>query len=163
MVTLDTIIFHIICYRYWTAGLILGLPPANERRRYFVTTSIIGWVCGYKPRIIPELYAVQSKALMTKSGLSSTHFSTNMNWYEKWWCPKRPKSTVFSNVVSKQLDILFRSQYFNSLKARYRHIGTDVMHAKMRVNASPSERNARHIGRRHFQMHFLEWKWYNSE
>ena len=26
------------------AGLILGLHPANERRRYFVTTSLIGWV-----------------------------------------------------------------------------------------------------------------------
>ena len=26
------------------AGLILGLLPANERRRYFVTTSLIGWV-----------------------------------------------------------------------------------------------------------------------
>ena len=25
------------------AGLILGLRPANERRRYFVTTSPIGW------------------------------------------------------------------------------------------------------------------------
>ena len=24
-------------------GLILGLHPANERRRYFVTTSPIGW------------------------------------------------------------------------------------------------------------------------
>ena len=24
-------------------GLILGLRPANERRRYFVTTSRIGW------------------------------------------------------------------------------------------------------------------------
>ena len=24
-------------------GLILGLHPANERRRYFVTTSLIGW------------------------------------------------------------------------------------------------------------------------
>ena len=26
------------------AGLILGLHPANERRRYFVTASLIGWV-----------------------------------------------------------------------------------------------------------------------
>ena len=26
------------------AGLILGLCPANERRRYLVTTSLIGWV-----------------------------------------------------------------------------------------------------------------------
>ena len=24
-------------------GMILGLRPANERRRYFVTTSLIGW------------------------------------------------------------------------------------------------------------------------
>ena len=23
--------------------LILGMRPANERRRYFVTTSLIGW------------------------------------------------------------------------------------------------------------------------
>ena len=26
------------------SGLILGLHPANERRRYFVTTVLIGWV-----------------------------------------------------------------------------------------------------------------------
>ena len=26
------------------SGLVLGLRPANERRRYFVTTSLIGWV-----------------------------------------------------------------------------------------------------------------------
>ena len=25
------------------SGLILGLRPANERRQYFVTTSLIGW------------------------------------------------------------------------------------------------------------------------
>ena len=34
------------------AGLILGLRPANERCRYFVTTSLIGW---HKPRISPVL------------------------------------------------------------------------------------------------------------
>ena len=27
----------------WVSGLILGLRPANERRRYLVTTSLIGW------------------------------------------------------------------------------------------------------------------------
>ena len=26
-----------------STGLILGLHPVNERRRYFVTTSLIGW------------------------------------------------------------------------------------------------------------------------
>ena len=30
------------CMYMW-AALILGLRPANERRRYFVTTSLIGW------------------------------------------------------------------------------------------------------------------------
>ena len=31
-------------FQWHNAGLILGLRPANERRRYFVTTSLIGWV-----------------------------------------------------------------------------------------------------------------------
>ena len=26
------------------SGLILGLPPSNDMQRYFVTTSLIGWV-----------------------------------------------------------------------------------------------------------------------
>ena len=26
-----------------STGLILGLRPTNERQRYFVTTSLIGW------------------------------------------------------------------------------------------------------------------------
>ena len=32
-----------------------------------------------------------------------------------------------------------------------------------RFNSSPFGHNGRHSGRRHFQMHFLEWKWWNSE
>ena len=33
-----------VCYVLYTyTGMILGLRPANERRRYFVTTSLIGW------------------------------------------------------------------------------------------------------------------------
>ena len=28
---------------FWPAGLILGLRPANESRRYFVMVSLIGW------------------------------------------------------------------------------------------------------------------------
>ena len=30
-------------YYITVSGLILGLRPANEGRRYFVTTSLIGW------------------------------------------------------------------------------------------------------------------------
>ena len=33
----------VLCGKGWS-GLILGLRPANKRRRYFVTTSLIGWV-----------------------------------------------------------------------------------------------------------------------
>ena len=29
--------------QYYGSGLILGLRPANERRRYKVTPSLIGW------------------------------------------------------------------------------------------------------------------------
>ena len=36
MWVVDYLIIHL-------SGLILGLRPANERRRYFVTTSLIGW------------------------------------------------------------------------------------------------------------------------
>ena len=32
-----------IFHEFIIAGPILGLRPANERRRYFVTTSLIGW------------------------------------------------------------------------------------------------------------------------
>ena len=30
-------------------------------------------------------------------------------------------------------------------------------------NSSPLKKNGRRFGRRHFQMHFREWKWYNSD
>ena len=35
--------FKVLLVTAWPSGLILGLRPANERRRYFVTTSLIGW------------------------------------------------------------------------------------------------------------------------
>ena len=37
-------LFFTIQYLKRDAGLILGLRPANERRRYYVTQSLIGWV-----------------------------------------------------------------------------------------------------------------------
>ena len=37
----------------YVTELILGLRPANERRRYFVTTSLIGWAQTYnQPYVI---------------------------------------------------------------------------------------------------------------
>ena len=37
-----TATYAMIKYKFSVAGLILGLRPAYERRRYFVTTSLIG-------------------------------------------------------------------------------------------------------------------------
>ena len=31
------------------------------------------------------------------------------------------------------------------------------------INSSPPEQNGHHFGRRYFQVHFLEWKWENSD
>ena len=47
-------------------GLILGLRPANERRRYSVTTSLIA---GCKPRINPDIYITRFQKLLDKSDL----------------------------------------------------------------------------------------------
>ena len=44
-------------YQY-IPGLILGLHPANERPRYFVTKSLIGWAQAQNQ---PWLHAVSSK------------------------------------------------------------------------------------------------------
>ena len=41
----DATSFNMIeCLKLSDLGLIQGLRPANDRRRYFVTTSLIGWV-----------------------------------------------------------------------------------------------------------------------
>ena len=48
--------------------LILDLRPANERRRYFVTTSLIGWA-GRKPRISPACYVLDRVIWMIHSWL----------------------------------------------------------------------------------------------
>ena len=48
--SLHTIVkFHGVSFlHYWPSwqrtGLILGLSPSNERQRYFITMSLIGWV-----------------------------------------------------------------------------------------------------------------------
>ena len=39
------------------AGLILGLRPVNERRRYKVTSSLIAWV---QPRDSPDMVCLGS-------------------------------------------------------------------------------------------------------
>ena len=50
-----------------TTGLCLGLRPANERRRYFVTTSLIGWAqtsnqpCNYNSDVTWPTWYLKSR------------------------------------------------------------------------------------------------------
>ena len=73
-------------------GLILGLRPANERRRYFLTTSLIGWA---QTRISPQVSSKQLElsqykdAVLThlpldkKAAISQT-FSNTFSWMKKY-------------------------------------------------------------------------------
>ena len=45
------------------AGLILGLRPANERRRYKVTPSLIGWAQSYNQALLLSFRAVAIEAV----------------------------------------------------------------------------------------------------
>ena len=53
-------------------GLILGLQPANERRRYFVTTSLIGWM-------------QDEDSIMTTPGLQCMYMINSWNKSSIFW------------------------------------------------------------------------------
>ena len=63
----------------WYAWLILGLPPANERRCYFVTTALIGWVqAWYQPWyqryvVAQNIYTMVSSPKHPFSGAMECH------------------------------------------------------------------------------------------
>ena len=53
--------------------MILGLHPANEKRRYFVTPSLIGWC---KPNISPDIVWCYC----------NIHLSYHSHWLYNNWC-----------------------------------------------------------------------------
>ena len=62
--------FHLInsyCLSKTSTGLILGLRPANERRRYFVTTSLIGWAQASNQ---PSIYVSANWVVISRRVLS---------------------------------------------------------------------------------------------
>ena len=67
--------------------LILGLCPANERRRYFVTTSLIGWTqaynrpCVFAATIYPSLERIQR---VNRSAESQSGWSDSNNHIYYW-------------------------------------------------------------------------------
>ena len=54
--TYTGILLSFLLTNYLFIGLILGLHPANERRRYFVTMPLIGWAQAYN---WPSFYVIQ--------------------------------------------------------------------------------------------------------
>ena len=54
IIKLATLMTHVLCRwkrKLSLAGIILCMRPANERRRYIVTSSLIGWV---RTQIVPR-------------------------------------------------------------------------------------------------------------
>ena len=45
--TFTVLVMVVVNIRSWSTGLLLGLHLANERRRYKVTPSLIGWAQTY--------------------------------------------------------------------------------------------------------------------
>ena len=64
------------------ARLILGVRPANERRCYFVTTSLIGWVQTYNQ---PYL---RRSVVTPKDSAQGTVQKLSMKCYKTPWRPK---------------------------------------------------------------------------
>ena len=80
------------------SGLSLGLRPANERRRYFVTTSLIGWTqANNQPRCSYSLeWSMQRKQILY------------CNDTLKYW--KGPVATFHSRILPNVY-------YFNSMQS----------------------------------------------
>ena len=66
----------------WLPGLILGLRQANERRSYFVTTSLIGWVRAHNQLCLLHWYTSTHSHLDKMATISQTIFSSASLWLE---------------------------------------------------------------------------------
>ena len=82
---------HSMAWYDMTSGLILGLHAANGRRRYFVTTSLIGWAQTYN-----QPCDIVCIAAMTARRLHINHDPTKVTQY---LLPHPRASYVMSIVV----------------------------------------------------------------
>ena len=63
------------------------------------------------------------------------------------------------------LDKTYISSGYITLKASYCYSDNYISHkntSQFQFNSSHPGQNGRRFGRRHFQKHFLEWRWYNA-
>ena len=72
------------------SGLISGLRPANERRCYFVTTSLIGWAKSqnqpaFLPTLLPQSQVCgRSRAWVAELVLTTHHEESQWNLLVQW-------------------------------------------------------------------------------
>ena len=81
---------------------------------------------------------------------------------------------ILSTKKRRLLDALAYVEYItNAIRSRELFHMIDISYSQCwlfliwmdpvsEINSSPPGQNGRHSGRRHFQMHFPEWIWYNS-
>ena len=84
------------------SGLFLGLSPANERRRYFVTTSLIGWAQVLKQMLTqpegqleyPWLNRVHTD--MATSMIHKVHYTEAVSkWPKCFYLEKQTLTTIY--------------------------------------------------------------------
>ena len=103
-------------------GLILGLHPANERRCYFVTTSLIGWVQAWNQHWIHNVF--------TSSGGSKFKIKRSDLYYKKL----KRMGSLFGDVIVASYT---GSNHFDNLRcSRWR---------PFRFGEPPSARSQYHL------------------
>ena len=94
-------------YVYWSwrwqkSGLILGLHPANERRRYKVTSSLIGWVQTYNQPWKQHIWYIWSHSCFVTVGDIGVRYT--------YWQIDEP--IFFKQSAHKILDIMKISSHY---------------------------------------------------
>ena len=94
----------------WDIGLILGLCPANKRRRYFVTTSLIGWA---QPRISPEWKWLHSEDITVTSHV---HHGVSKDWPLKEFVQLLVQPNINGNICIRDHFVHAPSQWEMTLQ-----------------------------------------------
>ena len=90
--------------------------------------------------------------------------------FNQWFVIYKPKVLCHSNqsrilgliILIWLVIIISISLSMNDWLDWYKYVILGLLQCIGSFNSSPPGQNGRHIGRRHFQMHSLEWKWWNS-
>ena len=71
-----------ISWCWYVPRFILGLRPTNQRRRYFVTTSLIGWVQALnQPCLFRENHRSPMRSFITSGFPSQRDSNADLKWF----------------------------------------------------------------------------------